>query len=191
MENIYEIKSTANASSEVGKMVAEGEIVAICRGRTEFGARALGNRSIVADPSNPENVRTINDMIKKRDFWMPFAPSILDQNESDYIVNPKRITAPYMIITFDTTDRRNELVAALHPYDMTTRPQVVYEDWNPHYYSIIREFKNKTNIGGVLNTSFNLHGYPIVNSPEDAMFVLEESGLKHLLLDGYIVSKTK
>lgn len=190
-ENIYEIESTANACSEVGKMMAEGEIVAVCRGMTEFGARALGNRSILADPSNLENVRTINDMIKKRDFWMPFAPSILDQNESDYIVNPKRITAPYMIITFDTTDRRDELVAALHPYDMTTRPQVVYEDWNPHYYSIIQEFKKKTDIGGVLNTSFNLHGYPIVNSPEDAMHVFENSGLKHLLLDGHIVSKTQ
>jgi carbamoyltransferase len=188
-ESRYDVMSTNNAHSEAGNLIAEGEVVAVCSGRTEFGARALGNRSIVADPSQTENVRIINDMIKKRDFWMPFAPSILDKNEGDYVVNPKGISAAYMIMAFDTTERRNEIIAAVHNYDLTTRPQVIYEDWNPAYYGLIETFKKRSGIGAVLNTSFNLHGYPIVNSPEDALFVMDNSGLKHLLLDTHIISK--
>jgi carbamoyltransferase len=175
--------------SRVADLLAAGEVVARCTGRAEFGARALGNRSILADPTQNEVVRQINDMIKSRDFWMPFAPALLAARADDYIVNPKGLQAPYMILAFDTTARVDELKAAIHPYDLTARPQVVYEDWNPGLHRILSEFERRTGRGAILNTSFNLHGSPIVNTPAEALEVFSESGLRHLALNDYLVSK--
>ena len=156
----------------------------------EWGARALGNRSILANPSDPKTVRNINEKIKNRDFWMPFTPSILAERTIDYIVNPKKIFAPYMIITFDSTDlARRHLAAAIHPYDFTVRPQVVKKEWNPRYYNIINEFEKLTGIGAVLNTSFNLHGYPIVLGPKEAIHAFENSELEYLVLENFLIKK--
>ena len=131
----------------------------------------------------------INDAIKSRDCWMPFAPSVLDRREADYCMNPKRIPAPYMILAFDSTGRREEFRAACHPYDLTIRPQVVYQDWNLSYYDLLEAFESLTGRGILLNTSFNLHGYPIVSRPREALHVLDESGLRNLALGGYLVRK--
>jgi len=158
-------------------------------GREEFGARALGNRSILANPSDPRVIRIINEAIKARDFWMPFAPSLLSERASDYIVNPKRVPAPYMILTFDTSERRRELTAAIHPYDFTVRPQVVERMWNPRYHAILKEFERLTGIGGLLNTSFNLHGFPIASSPWDSLDVFDRSGLTTLAIENWLVEK--
>lgn len=166
-----------------------GEVVARFDGRAEFGARALGNRSILGNPSKPGVIRIINDMIKSRDFWMPFACSILAEREADYVRNPKGLQAPYMILTFDTTGRVEEIAAGTHPYDHTVRPQVVQPDWNPGYHRLIKAFETRTGIGCLLNTSFNLHGYPIVNSPSEALDVMRRSGLKYLILGDYWVEK--
>ncbi len=178
---------------DIEKMIAEllikGEIVARCKDRMEFGARALGNRSILADASDLKCTRTINMMIKNRDFWMPFAPVIMKEREHDYIVNPKNIASPYMILSFDTTDKREDLIAAIHQADFTARPQVIEKDFNPDYYKILEEFEKNTGKGALLNTSFNLHGYPIVLGPEEAMWVFENSGLKYLALGNYLISK--
>ena len=160
-----------------------------CRGRMEFGARSLGNRAILADPTKPEVIRIINDMIKNRDFWMPFAPSVLEECAGDYIVNPKHIPAPYMILSFDTTERVADLAAAIHPYDRSARPQIVSHEWNPGYHHLLSEFRRRTGRGAILNTSFNLHGFPIANTPEDALEVLKNSGLQHLLLGHFLVHK--
>jgi carbamoyltransferase len=173
----------------IAELLANGEVVARFNGREEFGARALGNRSILADASRPEVIKVINDAIKSRDFWMPFAPSLLDRRESEYIVNPKKFPAPYMIMAFDSTERISEFRAASHPYDLTIRPQVVYRDWNPSYYGVLEAFERLTGRGILLNTSFNLHGYPIVSHPRDALHVLDESGLKYLAIGGYLVQK--
>ena len=175
--------------TEVARLLALGEVVARFKGRLEFGARALGNRSILADPSNPAIVRTINELIKNRDFWMPFACSILDDCESEYIQNPKGIRSPYMMMTFDTTRRVEEIRAGTHPYDDTVRPQIVYENWNPDYHRLIREFARRKSIGAVLNTSLNLHGSPIVGSPVAAVDVLERSGLRWLAIGNFLVQK--
>ena len=95
-----------------------------------------------------------------------------------------------MILTFDTTDCNQDLRAGAHPYDLTVRPQVVEREWNPKYYRVIEEFERLSGKrGGVLNTSFNLHGHPLVNSPTDALDVFERSGLKHLAIENYLVSK--
>lgn len=175
--------------SEVADLLALGEVVARFKGRLEFGARALGNRSILADPSNPRLLRTINESIKNRDFWMPFACSILAECEREYIRNPKRLRSPYMMMTFDTTRRVEEIRAGTHPYDDTVRPQIVYEDWNPDYHRLIRAFARRKGIGAVLNTSFNLHGSPIVGTPDAALDVVERSGLRWLAIGGFLVQK--
>jgi carbamoyltransferase len=173
----------------VARLLAEGKVVARFKGREEFGARALGNRSILANPSNPAVVREINEAIKARDFWMPFAPSVLAERCADYVVNPKNVRAPYMILSFDTTERWRDLRAAIHPFDRTARPQEVLQEWNPSYHALLTEFQGLTGIGAVLNTSFNLHGFPIVSRPEDALDVFNRSGLTHLAIGNWLVSK--
>ena len=172
------------------ELLVEGEIVARFQGRMEFGARALGNRSILAHPSDPEIVPVINHQIKQRDFWMPFAPTILDEFQDRYIVNPGRIPSPHMMIAFETTPQaQSELRAAIHPFDKTARPQLLREADNPDYHRLIRIFQERTGIGAVLNTSFNLHGEPIVCSPDDAFETFFNSGLQHLAIGPYLVSK--
>ena len=173
----------------VARLLARGEIVARFQGRMEFGARALGNRSILAHPSRPELVRILNESIKQRDFWMPFAPTILDRRAQDYLVNPKSLSAPYMILAFNTTNRRDEISAAIHPWDGTARPQIVTQPQNPSFYSLLSKFASITGCGAVLNTSFNLHGEPIVMSPQDALDVFARSGLKHLVMGHYLIQK--
>ncbi len=175
--------------AETARLLSEGNVVARFKGRAEFGARALGNRSLLADPCREGVIREINDMIKCRDFWMPFAPSVLAEAAETYLVNPKGADSPYMVLTFDTTDRRMDLRGALHPYDHTARPQIVRQDWNPDYHRLIRAFQERTGRGVVLNTSFNLHGFPIVDTPQDALHVLTHSGLRHLALGNYMVHK--
>jgi carbamoyltransferase len=176
-------------AERAAESLARGEIVARVDGRLEFGARALGNRSILADPSRNDVIRRINEMIKSRDFWMPFACSILAEREADYIRNPKRLAAPYMILTFDTTERAGEIAAGTHPQDGTCRPQIVARDWNPAYWELIRAFEARSGIGAVLNTSFNLHGHPIVNTAAEALDVMRRSGLNNLVLGPYWVEK--
>jgi carbamoyltransferase len=173
----------------VAALLAAGEVVARCTGRLEFGARALGNRSILADPARWDVVRVINEMIKSRDFWMPFAPSILSTEADRYVRNPKGLRAPYMILAFDSTPEAGALQAAMHPYDRTIRPQIVERSWNPAYYEIIERFAARTGRGALLNTSFNLHGSPIVMGPADALDVLKRSGLRYLALGNYLVAK--
>src|SRR6266850_2435052 len=173
----------------VARLLAEGAIVARFKGREEFGARSLGNRAILANPSETGVIREINEAIKARDFWMPFAPSVLSERCADYLVNPKRLPAPWMILSFDTTERWAELRAGLRPFDRTARPQEVIREWNPSYHALISEFARLTGTGAVLNTSFNLHGFPIVSRPEDALDVLDRSGLRHLAIGDWLVSK--
>jgi len=186
----YSITKPSNINVKVAELLAENQVVARCSGRMEFGARALGNRSILANPSQFSNLQFINDAIKSRDFWMPFTPSILEEEMPRYIKDYQRIFAPYMCITFDATEEAKvDLVAAIHPRDGTARPQCVKKSWNPDYYEIIYSFKKLTGIGGVLNTSFNLHGEPNVCSPLDAIHTLENSGLKNLVLGSYLIQK--
>jgi carbamoyltransferase len=178
-----------NIERSIAELLAAGQVVARHCGREEFGARALGNRSILANPKDTHSIRVINEAIKSRDFWMPFAASILAERASDYVVNPKSIKSPYMILTFDTTDRFPDIAAGTHPYDHTVRPQIVEQSWNPRYHSLIKEFADITGVGGVLNTSFNLHGFPIASSPADSLDVFDRSGLRNLAIEDWLVQK--
>ena len=186
----HRVSEPAAMEEKIAELLVSDGVVARCAGRMEFGARALGNRSILANPSDHRVVPLINRMIKNRDFWMPFAPSVLREREADYLLNPKGLASPYMMLAFPTNPkRRDEIVAAVHPHDGTARAHIVDEAWNPAYHRIVREFESRTGIGAVLNTSFNLHGEPLVGSPEDAVDTFERSGLQHLALGRFLISK--
>ncbi len=186
----HRVQRYDDIESKVAGYLAAGDIVARVKGREEFGARALGNRSILANPSVHQVVSVINKMIKSRDFWMPFSPTVLDKREEEYLQNPKRLRSPYMMLTFDSTPVGLEkLTAACHPYDGTLRPQILEREVNPDYYRLIEIFEELTGIGAVLNTSYNLHGEPIVSNAEDAIRTFETSGLPHLALGQYLISK--
>lgn len=175
----------------LARLLSEGKIIGRAAGRSEFGARALGNRSIIADPRNYDIVKVINEKVKNRDFWMPFAATILEKRASDYLVGyRKEVGASYMTLAFETTPLAwRHLRAGLHPADQTCRPQVLKSGVNPEYEAIIRAFEKRTEVGGLLNTSFNLHGEPIVQTAEDAYRVFLLSGIDGLLLNQSLILK--
>lgn len=186
----FSVKRIDDIEKEIARLLTEDKIIGRFNGRMEFGARALGNRSILANPSNRDLVQIINEKIKQRDFWMPFACTVLKEREKDYLINPNNFESPYMMLGYRTTDLGKKcLRAAIHPYDKTVRPQILTEEMNPAYYRLIRHFEEITGIGAVLNTSFNLHGEPIVCSPFDALRTFELSDLDFLALGNYLLSK--
>ncbi len=180
----------ADVERTAAEALAAGEIVARAKGPAEFGARALGNRSILARPDRPEVVRVINEMIKSRDFWMPFAPSVLAERAGDYYVKPKPMTSPYMMMAFPSRpEARAKFPAAMHPYDFTARPQEVTAEHNPDYHRLLKHYEARTGEGIVLNTSFNIHGEPIVHTAADALDVFRRSGLRRMALGNWWVWK--
>ena len=183
---------TPATPASVAHLLSTGEVV----GRInlsepmEFGARALGNRSFLADPRSQETINTINRLIKVRDFWMPFAPSILDEYFEDYMQSQPGACDLYMSVAFDSTSLAKETIpACLHPFDKTARPQRVLSSLNPSYHELISEFYKITGVPVLLNTSLNIHGDPIVATLDDGLDTLRRSGLKHLYVDNYLISK--
>jgi carbamoyltransferase len=189
----FDFVTDDNMAEKVANLLADGEIVARACGPMEFGARALGNRTIMADPGRPNVIPTINKMIKMRDFWMPFAPSMLREWVDVYIKRPKSlpddVVSPWMMHTFDTTDKKDQMMGATHPYDGTARAQVVSQSINPEYHDILTRFAAKKDKGVILNTSFNLHGFPIVAGACDALYVAANSDIRYLLLPGCLAVK--
>jgi carbamoyltransferase len=173
------------------KILSKGQVIArFSDEKMEFGARALGNRSILADPRRPDVIHKINKLVKMRDFWMPFAPSIIEDREKDYIINPKKIDARFMATGFDSTElAEKHIPAGLHPFDRTARPQIVKKKDNLKYYNLIKAFEDLTGVGALMNTSFNIHGESIVGTPEDAIDTFSRCGLDHLLLGDWLISK--
>jgi carbamoyltransferase len=180
----------ADPEVKAAELLAQGHIIGRCAGRMEWGARSLGNRSILADGRDLGAVRKINAAIKQRDFWMPFAPSILWERRHDYLVNPRDADAPYMVLAFPSTPlAQQHLKAALHQYDLSCRPQLVRAEVNPRYHRLLKEWERLTGCGGLLNTSFNLHGEPIVCTPQDAVETLLRSEIDDVLIEEYWVRR--
>jgi carbamoyltransferase len=188
----YAVSEPADVEEEVAELLAQGQVVARFSGRCEWGARSLGNRGILAHPSHLESFFTVNDLIKARDFWMPFAPTVLDTAADKYLeaYAPKKVEAPHMITAFRATPLGvQHLRAAMHQGDFTIRPQVLKREVNPEYYRLLQAFERCTGVGGLMNTSFNLHGYPLVATPDQALMTFERSGLQSLALGPFLINK--
>jgi carbamoyltransferase len=180
------------SAKEIAARLVRGEIIGRCCGQMEFGLRALGNRSILADPRDPGAVKRINDAIKYRDFWMPFTPTVLAERAADYIVNSKGLRSAHMTMAFETTPlARRDMPAALHPADFTVRPQILEREANPVYYDLVKAFEHLTGVGALLNTSFNLHGKPIVLGAREALVTLDDSALDGVILGTRLVTRVR
>ena len=190
-KKFYEIKINVH-NKYIAKLLHKGEIIAVARGREEFGARALGNRSILANPSNIKAVRKINDQIKNRDFWMPFALTILKEYHKKYLKNKKNINSEYMTVAMDSIkEKYDNIIAGSHQYDRTVRPQILNKKRNIKFHNLINEFRKISKIPAILNTSFNLHGLPIASNMNNIAEVIKKSELKYLYLNDKFLIKKK
>jgi len=176
-------------ASAVARLLANGEIVACFRGRMEFGERALGNRSILADPRKAEMKEKINAIIKYRESYRPFAPAVLIEAAHRYFEVPVGYECHFMEKVVPVRkEQRNDLLAITH-VDGSGRLQTVQRDHNPCFYEVIEEFAKITGIPILLNTSFNINGEPIVHSPDDAFNTFFNSGLRYLAIEDYMIEK--
>jgi carbamoyltransferase len=172
----------------VAEALVDGQLVGWFQGRMEVGPRALGHRSIIADPRDEASRDRVNKYVKHREEWRPFAPSILADRADEYF--EAATPSPFMIDTFDTVpERRDEIEAVLHRGDNTTRPQTVTREANPRYYDLISAFDDLTDVPVVLNTSFNDHAEPIVNRPSEALKDFYGMGLDMLVLEDIVIEK--
>ncbi len=177
-----------NLERYVAERLADGDLVGWFQGRLELGPRALGARSILADPRTAESRDRVNRFVKHREEWRPFAPSMLESAADEYLVDGR--PAPFMIDAFDVRpEKADELAAVLHPADDSTRPQTVREDQHPRYHRLISDFADITGVPVVLNTSFNDHAEPIVRTPTQALKDFYGMGLDVLALDDFVITK--
>jgi len=168
-------------------LLGDGKIIAWCQGRMEYGPRALGNRSILIDPTRQDSMDRVNERVKFRDSWRPFAPSIKEEAIEEYLVNPTY--DPFMITSCEVReDRRDEIPAVTH-VDGTTRPQIVRRQVNAPYWRLIDAFEDRTGTPVLLNTSYNLSGEPIVCDARDAVKTFYDGGLDALAIGEYLFTK--
>ncbi len=170
----------------------DGKVISLAQGRFEWGPRALGNRSIIADPRREEMKEIVNTKIKFREPFRPFAAAILEESVEDYYdLNDAENKYPlrYMLAIYSTKDDKGKEIPAVTHFGGTGRLQTVRKEWNSLYYKMIKSFANKTGVPVVLNTSFNLRGEPIVNTPEDAISTFSRSGIDSLYLGDYLIKK--
>lgn len=192
----YGIEYFEDIELKIADLLSKFIIVARFKGRGEWGARSLCNRAILGNASDLKIFYEVNDMIKMRDFWMPFAPTILSEWADKYIQNWDSIkeksyeSSKYMIVSYNTTLlAQRHLRAAMHQKDKTIRPQIVDKNDNPDLYRLLKYYEKITGMGGFLNTSFNLHGYPLVGTLEQALFTFGNSDLRYLALENYLIKK--
>ena len=177
-----------NPAETAADLLVKGQLVGWYQGREEFGPRALGNRSILADPRDVGNRDRVNNAVKFREEWRPFAPSVLEEAGNSYFENYH--TTPFMTLTFQVKPTKKADIAAAVHIDGSARVQSVTRDQNERYYDLIKSFAARTGVPAVLNTSFNLKGEAIVNSPFDAIRTFYTSGLDALFLDRYLITKS-
>lgn len=176
-----------NVSYDSAKLLSEGNIIAWFQGSAEMGARALGGRSILANPFEAEIKNKINSNVKYREIWRPYCPSILKGNNKRYLKDSE--DARFMIVADEATKEFADTAPAVVHVDNTVRPQIVDTEVLPKYGSLIEAFGNLTGHPVVLNTSFNVRGEPITNNPYDAIRTFYSTGLDALAIGDYIVKK--
>ncbi len=184
------IEKMANRSEQVADLIAGGAVIGWVQGRSEFGPRALGNRSILADPRVASHKETINAMIKMREGYRPFAPSILEERVRDFFEVPGRHgDFPFMSFVLNVKPEWREQLPAITHVDGSARLQTVSRAGNPRYWELIDAFGGKTGIPILLNTSFNNNAEPIVDSIDDAVVCYLTSGLDYLVVGDYLARK--
>lgn len=177
----------ADDFSDIAEMITNGAIIGWFQGRMEMGPRALGGRSILADPRSTKIRDKVNE-IKRRDWWRPLAPSILEGYEVDYF--DPAIFSPFMLEAAIVKKDKRSIISGVTHVDNTSRYQSVRKELNPAYWNLIESFRKKTGIPLVLNTSFNDKGEPIVCSPEDAIKTFLNRPLDYLVMERFLINKS-
>ena len=172
-------------TKETAKIISEGNVVGWYQNRMEWGPRALGNRSILADPRREEMKDIVNEKIKHRERFRPFAPSILEEFVNEYF--ELDIPSPYMLLVSKV--KKPELIPAVTHIDGTGRVQTVSKEVNSLYYDLISEFYKLTNIPVLLNTSMNVRGEPIVNTPEEAFSMILKTDMDYIIMGNYLIQR--
>ena len=178
----------------VVEALGAGQVVGWFQGRFEWGPRALGNRSILADPRRADMKDIVNTKIKFREPFRPFAPSVLAEKTESFFDLPdasRHYPARFMLYVVDVKETKRGVIPAITHVDGTGRLQTVSNDTNPRYYQLIKRFEGATGVPVILNTSFNLKGEPIVNTPAEAFSTFSRSGMDVLVLDHCIVTKSQ
>lgn len=181
-------EKVSNVEQLAAESIAQGKIIAWFQGRVEAGPRALGNRSILADPTDPEMKDKVNNRVKFRESWRPFCPSILNKYRAEYFDIDHE--SPYMILAFNVLQNRQKDVPSIVHVDGTARPQTVEQDVNPRYHKLIECFQKEKGVPVLLNTSFNIKGEPMVCSPIDALRTFYGSGLDMLMMNDFVIQKS-
>lgn len=174
-------------AEQTATLVAQGKIAGWFQGRTEWGPRALGDRSIVADPRRPDMQNVLNKRIKQRETFRPFAPSILEERTNDWFENA--YASPFMLMTYPVRPNKRSRIPAPTHVDGTGRLQTVSRSTNPAYWELISAFERQTDVPLVLNTSFN-EREPIVNTPGEAIACFERTGMDVLALGPYLIERS-
>lgn len=169
------------------ELIAKKRIIGWFQGRMEIGPRALGNRSILADPTDKNIKDIVNLKVKHREPWRPFAPTLLYENMREYLEHP--YYSPFMLMSFKVKKEKIEEIPSVVHVDNSTRPQILKKETNPLYYRLIKEFEKIKGVPCVLNTSFNDRGEPIVCSPQDAINTFKKTKLDYLVIGNYLVKK--
>ena len=177
----------SDISSEVAGLISRGKIVGWFQGPMEFGPRALGNRSILADPRDPRMKDILNRKIKFREAFRPYCPSVLEKYMPEYFENSA--PSPFMTLSFNVNPKLRKTIPAVVHVDRTARPQTVNRKTNERYWHLIRKFEEITGVPLVLNTSFNVRGEPIVNRPEEAVRCFIKTGMDCVAIGNYLLEK--
>ena len=185
----YKLRATKleNVAATTADLLASGKIIGWFQGRMEFGPRALGHRSILADPRDPEMNAKVNNAVKFREWWRPFAPSMLKEVAAEYLEHA--CDSPFMIFTNPVRPEKRDVIPSVTHVDGSARPQTVEKDVSPLYWNLINEFGKRTGVPVLMNTSFNLRGEAIVNTPTDAVRTFFSSGMDALVIGSYLVEK--
>jgi carbamoyltransferase len=189
-ENFLEVEREENVASRAAQWMAAGAVIGWVQGRSEFGPRALGNRSILADPRPAANKDRINAMVKKREGYRPFAPSVLEEDAAEFFDLPAgKVAFPFMIFVVPVREEKRSLLGAVTHVDGTARLQTVSRQASPRYWELINAFKKLTGVAVLLNTSFNNNAEPIVDSAGDAIATFLTTGLDGLVIGPFLVRK--
>lgn len=189
-KNNIKYKTYDDIEKKIAQLLSEGKIVAHFYGKMEYGPRALGNRSILASATNVEINTILNKKLKRSEF-MPFAPATLAEFAKEMYENWDKTNIPsrFMTMAFNVTEKHIKLAPAAVHIDGTARPQIVFYKDNPRFYNIIKNYYQLTEIPIVINTSFNIHEEPIVNSPLDAIKILKQKSVDVLVLNNFLIEK--